>query len=242
MTQLNPLRPPVRINQHVFDAIEHAIVRGHLTPESEISDRRLADMLEVSRTPIRDALHQLESAGLVVRRGGVRWAVAGFNERDVRERYEIRRLLEPLGLRRLAETWDDTLVMKLAETFDEFSGVAPRENYDRYLVLDNQFHKTIIECTCNRQLIAFYAQIERHIDRIRFYLAPQYVGWLEGVVDDHRRICAAIAAHDLDGAIANLLAHLEHGEERMIAFWKRKTAAAADDLTSDITRAVSVGP
>ena len=229
MGQLTPLSQPARINQNVYEAIENAIVRGELTPESEIGDRRLADMLQVSRTPVRDALHQLEAAGLVVRRGGVRWAVADFNERDVRERYEVRRLLEPMGLRRLAESWEPTLVDELAEMFSDFPGELRREDYDRYLVVDNRFHKTIINCTGNRQIIGFYAQLERHIDRVRYYLAPKYTGWMEGVADDHRRICAAIADRDLEKATEELLRHLQHGEERMIAFWKRKADGARPD-------------
>src|SRR3712207_7004023 len=59
----------VRINEQVYEAVEAAIVRCELEPGAVLGDRQLAEMLGVSRTPVRDALHRLESSGLVERRG-----------------------------------------------------------------------------------------------------------------------------------------------------------------------------
>lgn len=221
MTILVPLQQPVRINKHVYEAIETAIVHGELPANTEISDRRLADMLEVSRTPVRDALLQLEAAGLVVRKGGIRWAVAGFNERDVRERFEIRRLLEPVGLERLAVDWDVSTVTSLTTMFAGFPSTLPADQYTEYLARDNQFHNAIVECSENRQLILFYHMLEKHINRVRYFLAPHYEGRIHEVAAEHQRLCLALEAHDLDAARRALLDHLNQGEEKMVEFSKR---------------------
>ena len=221
MASLVPLQQPVRINQHVYEAIESAIVHGELPPNTDISDRRLADMLDVSRTPVRDALIHLEAAGLVVRKGGLRWAVADFNERDVRERFEVRRLLEPLGLERLATTWNDATVRALTTMFDDFPTTLPPEQYTEYLAIDNRFHNLIVECSGNSQVIAFYGMLEKHINRVRYFLAPHYEGRIHAVAREHQRICAALAAHDLAAARQALLDHLTQGEEKMVEFSKR---------------------
>src|SRR5665811_521759 len=92
----------------VRDAIESAIVHGELAPGSQLVDRHLASMLNVSRTPVREALRQLEPSGLVRRqvRGGVSsWVVVEFREQDIRELFELRRLLEPCGLTWLDAHW-----------------------------------------------------------------------------------------------------------------------------------------
>src|SRR3712207_5219229 len=84
----------VRINEQVHEAIEAAIVRCELGPGAVLGDRQLAEMLGVSRTPVRDALHRLESSGLVERRGRMGWMVSTFAIQDVRELFELRRVLD----------------------------------------------------------------------------------------------------------------------------------------------------
>jgi DNA-binding transcriptional regulator YhcF (GntR family) len=100
----------VRINEQVYEAIEAAIVRCELEPGAGLGDRQLAEMLGVSRTPVRDALHRLESSGLVERRGSMGWMVSTFALQDVQELFELRRVFEPLGLERLSENWDEAVV------------------------------------------------------------------------------------------------------------------------------------
>ncbi len=221
MTTLVPLQQPIRINKHVYEAIETAIVQGELAANTEISDRRLAEMLEVSRTPVRDALLQLEAAGLVVRKGGIRWAVAGFNERDVRERFEVRRLLEPLGLERLAMDWDEATVRSLTTMFADFPSTLSPDQYTEYLAMDNKFHNAIVGCSDNRQVISFYRMLEKHINRVRFFLAPHYEGRIHAVAAEHQRLCWALEAHDPDESKQALLDHLNQGEEKMVEFSKR---------------------
>src|SRR4028119_1905117 len=99
MDGLQPINT-AHINEQVYEAIEGAIVRSELGPGALLGDRQLAEALGVSRTPVRDALHRLESSGLVERRGRAGWAVSGFAIRDVHELFELRRILAPLGFAR----------------------------------------------------------------------------------------------------------------------------------------------
>lgn len=217
MTYLKPIQP-VRISRHVYEAIETAIVHCELRPGSVLSDRHLAETLGVSRTPVRDALHQLESTGIVVSRGRSGWMVAGFEGRDVRELFEVRCVLEPLGLEHLARTWDEAVVRDLSTLFDDFPQPLPRPQYMSYLARDNQFHKRIVACSENSRVTHFYNLVEKQIDRGRHFLATGYEGRIDDVAKEHRRICAAIAARDLECATAALLDHLCTGEEKMIVF------------------------
>jgi DNA-binding GntR family transcriptional regulator len=98
MDDMQPINT-VHINEQVYEAIEGAIVRSELGPGALLGDRQLAEALGVSRTPVRDALHRLESSGLVERRGRAGWAVSGFALRDVHELFELRRILEPSRVR-----------------------------------------------------------------------------------------------------------------------------------------------
>ncbi|TCP50026.1 DNA-binding GntR family transcriptional regulator [Tamaricihabitans halophyticus] len=204
-----------------------AIVRGQLPPGTVLSDRQLSEVLGVSRTPIREAMHTLEADGLVERSGG-RLVVAGFSVRDTRELFELRRLLEPAGLDRLAQTWDEQGVYELATFFDEFPGDLPAGPYDEYLQRDHQFHQLIVAWSGNSRLIRCYDVVETQINRIRHHLAPGYRGRMAEVVQEHRDVCAAIARKDLAGARAALVRHLENGERAMVEFLAARETGAPE--------------
>ena len=204
--------------ERAYETLESAIVRCELGPGALLSDRKLSEQLGISRTPIREALKSLETAGLVSRRGRVGWMVAEFDHKDASELFELRRVMEPRGLERLGETWEAELVRELSTFFDGFGETLTSDRYEEYMARDHDFHKKIVGLTANKRLIRFYGIVEKQIDRIRHYLAPGYEGRMEKVLADHRRICAAIADHDLEGARQALMDHLRAGDGAMSSF------------------------
>jgi DNA-binding GntR family transcriptional regulator len=207
----------VRINEQVYEAIEAAIVRCELGPGAVLGDRQLAEVLGVSRTPVRDALHRLESSGLIERRGRMGWMVSTFALQDVRELFELRRILEPLGLEHLSETWHEAVVRQLSHSFGKFPERLTQDLLPDYLHDDRRFHKKIVECSRNDRIIRFYGTVEKQIDRIRHYLSYNYEGRVEASLKEHREICAAIAARDLSAATEALDNHLRNVEELITA-------------------------
>jgi DNA-binding GntR family transcriptional regulator len=212
MDGLQPINA-VHINEQVYEAIETAIVRCELGPGALLGDRQLAEALGVSRTPVRDALHRLESSGLVERRGKAGWAVSGFALRDVHELFELRRVLEPLGLEHLSENWEEATVGELSRYFDDFPERMPEDLMPRYLHTDRRFHKRIVECTGNGRIVRFYEVVEKQIDRVRHYVSYNYEGRVEDSLAEHREICAAIAARNASAATQALVRHLRKVEE-----------------------------
>jgi GntR family transcriptional regulator, rspAB operon transcriptional repressor len=212
----------VRINERVYEAIETAIVRCELGPGTVLGDRQLAEVLGVSRTPVRDALHRLESSGLVERRGRMGWMVSTFALQDVRELFELRRFFEPLGLERLSETWEEAIVEELSHSFEKFPERLTRDLLPDYLHEDRRFHKEIVGCSRNGRIIRFYGTVEKQIDRIRHYLSYNYEGRVEASLKEHREICAAIAAHDLSAATEALDNHLRNVEELISALARER--------------------
>jgi DNA-binding GntR family transcriptional regulator len=215
----------VRINEQVYEALEAAIVRCDLEPGVVLGDRQLAEMLGVSRTPVRDALHRLESSGLVERGSRMGWMVSTFALQDVRELFELRRVFEPLGLERLSETWDEVVVRELSHTFEKFPERLTEDLLPDYLHDDHRFHKKIVECSRNGRIIRFYGTVEKQIDRIRHYLSYNYEGRVEASLKEHREICAAVAAHDLSAATEALDNHLRNVEELITALARERGLA-----------------
>lgn len=222
----------VRINEQVYEAIEEAIVRCELSPGAVLGDRQLADALGVSRTPVRDALHRLESSGLVERRGRMGWMVSSFALRDVRELFELRRVFEPLGLERLSETWDEAVVRELSRSFEKFPERLTEDLLPDYLHEDRRFHEKIVACSQNGRVVSFYGTVEKQIDRIRHYLSYNYEGRVEASLKEHREICAAIAARDLAATTEALAHHLRSVEELITALAQERGPGPRTDERS----------
>lgn len=210
----------VSLTDRVFEALEDAVVTCRLSPGQVVTDRTLSTQLGVSRTPVREALQRLAASGLVRPRDrGAGWQVAGFDVQDLRELFELRRALEPIGLRRLLSEDSDpelaALRQQLGRFFADFSSPIEVEEYPRYFRRDNEFHKKVVAASGNSRVIGVYSIVERQIDRGRHFLSTGYRGRIEENFEEHRAITRAIAQRDIDSAVSALLHHLRRGEELM---------------------------
>lgn len=218
-TQHMPSLEPVaveHVSQRVFDELEQAIVACTLEPGAVLSDRQLAEELNVSRTPVRDALRQLESTGLVERRGRVGWAVTRVDVRDVEELFDLRCLLEPAGLARIV-TWSDDRLRRLTTTFDDFTTPMGTEDIARYLEVDDQFHEAIVAAAENRRLILAYRRLSRELDRCRHFTSYRYEGRVDQSLGEHRAICSALARRDASAAAEALVGHIVSAKTKLVA-------------------------
>lgn len=206
----------VHLADRTIEAIRNAIVTGELEPGAPLRDRQLAEMLGVSRTPVREALHRLEAAGLVESAGRSGWAVTQFTEQDVRELFQLRMVLEPLGLDALADDPDERRISRIVGFFADYEHPIAAADYTDYFKHDDDFHRAIIDCTDNQRIRTFYEVMNSHINRGRFFLYGATAGRVEETLDEHREIVAAVVARDFARAREALLSHLRTGEELMI--------------------------
>lgn len=208
--------PPVQLGDRTYESIRSAIIGGELPAGQPLVDRQLADQLQVSRTPVREALHRLEADGLVQPRGRAGWEVTPFTEQDVHELFQLRMLLEPVGIDALAKARDDALLERVAAFFDGYDHPVTAERYEDYVARDRAFHELLVACSGNRRLQRFYAVIGSHIDRGRHFLTGSADGRADDTLDEHRVVAAAVGDRDFAGAREALLRHLRTGEELMV--------------------------
>jgi DNA-binding GntR family transcriptional regulator len=215
MSALGPITAQ-GLGDRIYDAIRTAIIQNELTPGQRLSDLQLAERLKVSRTPVREALHRLQGVGLVQPGERSGYIVSPFSEQEIREVFEVRRLLEPLGIDKLEKEPDPVLLERIVTSFSAFHGRIPLEEYDEYFQTDHAFHLALVHATGNRQVLAFYKVIETQIDRGRHFLIGRKEGRLDATLHEHNAVCDALRAGDFDRARAALLHHLRTGEELMI--------------------------
>src|ERR1700681_3401025 len=102
-----------RLSDAVYETLLDAIISSRLPPGTIVSEVSLAKQLDVSRTPVHDALRQLAKDGLVEQRPGRRAIITTFTKEDVFDIYEMRKLLEGESARRAATRMDRTTIARL---------------------------------------------------------------------------------------------------------------------------------
>ena len=193
----------------VLDVLRASIVRGDLRPGSIHSVGSLAEMLGVSRTPVREALIELASRGMVrfERNRGVR--VVESSVHDLEEIFEMRRLLEPPAARNAVRRMTPAILEQLKAILDQQAAAATAEDEERLWELDREFHHTLLAASGNRRL-ADYVDHLRDMVIVRDPARLQSTANERGVAVGHAHIIDCLEQGDEAGTEAAALAHLEH--------------------------------
>jgi DNA-binding GntR family transcriptional regulator len=186
----------------VFECLRTSIVSGDLAPGQRIVEADLAKQLEVSKSPVREAILQLKQDGLVIDapkgRGVV---VAPLKPSDVREIYAVREALETLAARTVAENSRPDRVSALQGIVDRMHQALAEGDLRRLFELDVDFHTTLCAATGNRRLQDLFSGLRPDIQRIFLFAVNAMT--LEGPdapeqsLAEHEAILRAIAAGDV---------------------------------------------
>ena len=153
-------QPPLTADllvRKIYSLLEENIISMALLPESKLVEDNIARALGVSRSPVREALMQLENAGLVVRKAGKGRVVASFTEREVIDNYEVWEMIESYtgGLACLTATEED--FRKIGAILNQMKELSSVEGeFNNYRHLNYSFHYNMIAPCSNKALIRMY--------------------------------------------------------------------------------------
>jgi len=191
----------------VHSTLHHLIVHCVLPPGSPIREKDLSDQMEVSRTPIREALLQLEKEGLVeiYPQSGTR--ISKISMEEVRESHFIREAMESATVRFAAQKGDSELHKQLNTRLQEFEAALGTVEKDLLFELDELFHKTIAEFRFQNRLWKITNIAKSHMDRVRHLTLPLPKRIYE-IADEHQRVADCIIQHQPDEAVRAIQDHL----------------------------------
>ena len=155
------------LSGRVFHTIRENILSGKYKCDEELKEKTLGDELGVSRTPVREALRQLELEGLVriiPNRGAF---VEGITKEDVKDIYEIRARLEGLCTKWAADRITKEQIAELEENIFLVEFHAKKENYAQILELDNKFHEVLYEASGSKMLKHELSAFHHYVERVR---------------------------------------------------------------------------
>lgn len=206
------------LRERLYETLKEDILLNKYEPGEELQIDKLAQEFGVSTTPIREALVRLEGDGLVVSIPNRGVQVTPISLDDVRNLYEVRRLLEPYAAKIAARYCEEAEVEALYEKLVHL--IEGPTDLAAYINADLELHELMSQHLRNTLLKDILNQVDQHSIRVR-YLAESSAGGLrpevvELVTREHLKILDAIRKRDEEKAAAATLQHLTNAEARTL--------------------------
>lgn len=205
----------------VFKILEKAILKGEFLPGEALTEQSLSNQLGVSRTPVREALRQLELAGLVKTVPNKGAEVVGISEKDVDDIYTIRVHIEGLAARWAAENISEEDIKKLKDTLELQEFYVSKGDTDRVKSLDSSFHEAVYKASESNPLRQILSQLHNYIQSSRG-LSIDSEGRAVAAVAEHRKIFEAIESGNGDLAEKEAQIHIINAKQSLLRVKNRK--------------------
>jgi len=197
----------LRLSDSAYESILQLIFSGELQPGKSISELKLSRQLDISRTPVHEAVNQLVHDGLLVQEANHRPYVAEFSGEDVFDIFEMRKLLEGEAAAKAAERIDRitlTHLLDQAETFrdSKFS----EDSVNQWVTLDDEFHATIAHSSGSPRLekdILRYRRLHRVFNRTHSDASV-----LRQAAEEHLEILGCLKRRDAGESKAAMIRHI----------------------------------
>jgi DNA-binding GntR family transcriptional regulator len=212
------VRPVRRLTlaEDAYESVKSLIMDHVLAPGDRVSIDGLARKLDVSPTPVREALARLESEGLIRRRAMAGYTVTPLlTRKQFDELFELRLMLE-VPAAGLAATAPDPGLRPADAALPERPVTGGYASYAAFTAADARFHDRLAEASGNAMLREVFGRLHVHLHLHRLHFPPSHVG-ISG--DEHARIVAAILARDEGAARAAMRAHLDAARDRHLPFF-----------------------
>jgi DNA-binding GntR family transcriptional regulator len=195
--------------ERVFSDLKGRLLAGEFPVGRRLVEERLATLLEVSRTPVREALHRLHAEGLVVRHSEGGFLPAVPDVATMRTLYEVRVGLEIQALRRpatLGRTHDHVRLTDLRNEWVALSDDEPVASPD-FVLLDESFHLALADAAGNPVLVDFLRTVNERIRIVRMhdFLTADRIG---ETIAQHLGIVDAVLLGDIELAVKRFDDHL----------------------------------
>lgn len=192
--------------------IRTMVLSGELLPGQKVHQGEIAEHLNLSRIPVREALSQLHAEGLLVHKPNTGFTVARFNSEDLAEIYLMRRLLETELLRTLDP--GDVDVKAMRRLHQQMADISPAESAQTYQKLNREFHFHLFDCSpleLVRQEVSRLWYMSGFYRSLYLYEAETSVH----LQREHEEIMAAVKAGDV-GELIRLADEHRSGTERLV--------------------------
>lgn len=212
--------------QGAYERLLSEIASGVLQPGDRLTETDIADRLKISRTPVREAIRQLEADGLVAHKPRAGAAVRMLDYSEVMELYDMRAVLEGAAASLAARAASDIEISEL-EALNAALAKASGDG-QRAFELNRHFHLALLDAARNR----FLAKSMSTMQKTLMILGPstlQESARVEAVVAEHNAVLEALRARDGDRAEAAMRAHIRASHRTRLQQLRTRAKPVSDE-------------
>jgi len=203
------LIPRASLHEQVAQRLRQMLVENQIPPGAKLNERELAQVLSVSRTPLREAIKMLAAEGLVEllpNRGAV---AVELDEAAVLHTFEVMRGLEAMSGELAAQRITEAELAEIKAMHFEMLAAWTRRDLSAYYRLNAQIHRAINAAAKNPVLTTTYNQVNARLQALRFRSNQDEEKWKRAMAE-HDRMVEALAARDPAAMRAVLSTHLQN--------------------------------
>jgi DNA-binding GntR family transcriptional regulator len=224
-----PRRRKLATHELVAEVLREAITSGHLRANEALPQDEIAAQLEVSHIPVREALRQLQSEGLVTYQPNRGATVSALTPAEIRELYEIRGILETAAVRRAAPLLTPAQLDQAAQVLGAAEAAGDGAAWGSH---DVDFHQRIYGLEDRPRMQELIDGVLRRVDRY-WLIHGLMLTHRARFEREHREILAALRARDGERAGALLAAHLAGAADLLVEAVEREQAAPTASGSGD---------
>lgn len=218
MTSASPLPIPATAprplhGQSAYDALREEIRSGQLRPGTRLTETEVAARLQISRTPVREAIRRLESEGLVEHQPRTGAVIRQLDYSEIMELYEMRCVFESTAARLAARAASDIEIAELREINREMEAAIATP--DRMAALNRLFHRRLLDAARNRFLHSSMASVETTM----LILGPTSMesrDRAQAAIGEHDAVIDALSARDGETAERLMRQHMEGAQSERL--------------------------
>lgn len=202
--------PPSTLAESAYQSVKALIFDFRLMPGDRFSENELADQVQVSRTPLRQALQRLQREGFLQVFPKLGWQVTPLDFTTFDELYDLRMLIECHAVATLCQVEERPFLDRLIATWQACHG-SPQPSAVTMRDMDEAFHSTLVEACANREMLRVHSDITeriRIIRRLDFTKADR----VTATIDEHLAILHAITRRRVSESQRLLRAHIEQSK------------------------------
>jgi DNA-binding GntR family transcriptional regulator len=208
----------VPVRERAYEYLKASILSGRFNPGERLTEEHLAKELGISRTPVREALHKLESEGLIKPLATRGFVASQDSKEDIEELFEIRAVLEGYALRVICRRITDAVLERLEQTVAKAENALGHAALDEVFQWNTRFHDTLHELiTDKRRLYHQMVTMRQYVLRYRKNTLQNPDAGAR-TVDGHRKILLALRLRDPDLCERVMREHIQQSKTDALEF------------------------
>lgn len=208
---MNDILLPDDAHARAYAFLKEKLSRCEYRPKERIYAHRIAEEIQTSRTPVREALGRLVQEGLVRKDGGWGYAVRELTSQEIRDLFNVRQALEMEAARAAVSRITAAEISRIEKLLALTTRHLGRERIDDFVKVSREIHLAIVRASGNELLISLLASLHEQIQVLGYQLNARNHARSPQVLAENTAIVDALKQRDLSGLQTAIQTHLQNG-------------------------------